>query len=90
MKNTAATTRRIAATVIGPLLAAGAILGGVVAGTTAVAGAQPADVQGCSSMAMPTVRATAAPNAMTRAGQVSAASARNVAESMPPQCPAGS
>lgn len=83
-------TRRTVAAAVGPLLAGGIMIGGMIVGANSVAGAQPATGQFCSSMAMPTVRAVAAPNAMTRAGQVAAARARAVAESMPAQCPSGS
>lgn len=68
------TTRRITAAIAGPLAAVGIALGGVALGQSAPASAQP--TTGCSSMTMPQTSAGAnGPSALTRAGQLSAASA---------------
>lgn len=64
--------RRVAVEIGAPLIAAGILIGGVVAGTSAIAAAQPGDNQ-CSTMSMTSGADQPAPNGMTRAGQVAAA-----------------
>ncbi len=66
--------RTLTASLSGPLVAAGIILGSMVIGETATASAQPTTDSQCSSMPMTDGQdGTAAPNALTRAGQVGAA-----------------
>ena len=63
----------LAATLSGPLVAAGIILGSMVIGEAATANAQPSTDGQCSSMPMTNGQDGTAPNALTRAGQVGAA-----------------
>lgn len=70
---TTAFTRRITATLSGPLVAAGIFMGAMVIGDTATASAQPAADGQCTSMTMTGGQDGTAPNALTRAGQVGAA-----------------
>jgi len=66
-------TRRITTALAGTIAAAGIFAGSLVL-SAAEAGAQPATDTQCSSMAMPAGQAdAAAPNPLTRAGQVGAA-----------------
>ena len=66
-------TRRITTALAGTIAAAGIFAGSLVLGA-AEAGAQPATGTQCSSMSMPAGQAdAAAPNPLTRAGQVGAA-----------------
>ncbi len=67
-------TRRITAGLAGPLVAAGILLGGAVVGGTATAAAQPASSDQCTSMTMTQGSGGTNPNALTRAGQIGAAS----------------
>lgn len=82
--------QRIAATMAGPLLAAGILMGSMVVGDTAAASAQPS-AGTCTSMPMADGQDGTAPNALTRAGQVSAAAGPGASDgSMPANCaPAG-
>lgn len=83
-------TRRVTATLSGPLVAAGIILGSMVIGETATAGAQPGDGQ-CSSMTMTGGQDAAGPNALTRAGQIGAAAGPSASDgSMALNCQAAS
>jgi len=79
--------RTLTASLTGPLVAAGIILGSMVIGEAATANAQPTDGQ-CTSMPMTDGQDTTAPNALTRAGQVGAATAGSSASdgSMPANC----
>jgi hypothetical protein len=65
--------RTLAATLSGPLIAAGVILGSMVLGDSATANAQPSTDGQCTSMPMTDGRDGTAPNALTRAGQLGAA-----------------
>ena len=87
MKNNSA-RRRLSATLSGPLVAAGIILGTMVIGPTATASAQPTTDSQCSGMPMADSRDGTAPNALTRAGQVGSATAGSGASdgSMPADC----
>ncbi len=74
-------TRRIIATLSGPLVAAGLILGSMAIGETATATAQPASDSQCTSMSMTSGQDGTGPNALTRAGQISAASGPSASDS---------
>lgn len=67
-------TRRITTALAGPLVAAGVLLGSALAGDVATAAAQPASAGQCSSMTMTAGQGATNPNALTRAGQIGAAS----------------
>lgn len=78
--------RSLIATAAGPLIAAGIFLGNMTVAGPAVAGAQPGDAQ-CSGMTMTDGQNAGDPNAMTRAGQVRAATAPAPSDgSMPVNC----
>jgi hypothetical protein len=83
--------RTLTATLSGPLVAAGILLGSMVIGESATANAQPATDGGCSSMPMTNGQDGTAPNALTRAGQVGAAAGPSASDgSMAVNCqPAG-
>lgn len=66
-------TRRITAALAGSLVAAGILIGTTAAADPAVAGAQPAAGGQCAGMTMTKARGGANPGALTRAGQVAAA-----------------
>ena len=70
--NTTSFTRRITATLSGPLVAVGIMLGAMVINDTATASADPAPDGQCTSMSMTGGRGGSAPNSLTRAGQVGA------------------
>ena len=80
--------RTLTASLTGPLVAAGIILGSMVIGETATANAEPTTDGQCTSMPMTDGQDTTAPNALTRAGQVGAATAGSSASdgSMPANC----
>lgn len=84
------TVRRAVVDVGAPLIAAGILVSGIVAGTSAIAGAQPGDPQ-CSTMSMTSGADQPAPNGLTRAGQISAAAGPSASDgSMGASCaPAG-
>ena len=65
--------RKLAATLSGPLVAAGILAGSMVIGEPATANAQPTTDSQCSSMTMTNGQDGTAPNGLTRAGQVGAA-----------------
>jgi len=65
--------RKLTASLTGPLVAAGIILGSMVIGESATANAQPTTDGQCTSMPMTGGQDGTAPNALTRAGQVGAA-----------------
>lgn len=72
-------TRRLIAAATGSLVATGMLLG-----TGAIAAAQPTD---CTPMTMTNGASDANPNALTRAGQIGAASAPSASDgSMPVDC----
>lgn len=66
------TVGRAAVEVGTPLIVAGILIGGIVAGTSAIASAQPGDNQ-CSTMSMTSGADVPRPNGLTRAGQLGAA-----------------
>jgi len=83
--------RKLAATLSGPLLAAGILAGSMVIGGSAIAGAQPTTDSQCSSMTMTNGQDGTAPNRMTRAGQVGAAAGPSASDgSMAVNCQAAS
>jgi len=89
--NTTTFTRRITATVSGPIVAAGIILGSMVIGDNATAAAQPTMSGQCTSMTMTDGQGGANPNALTRAGQVGAAAGSGASDgSMAVDCQAAS
>ena len=61
--------RKLTASLTGPLVAAGIILGSMVIGESATANAQPTTDSQCTSMPMTDGQSGTAPNALTRAGQ---------------------
>lgn len=64
-------SRRISATLAGTVIAAGVAVGGLAISTPAIAGAQPASSDQCTSMTMTNGRDIAgAPSNMTRAGRI--------------------
>ena len=65
--------RTLTAAVSGPLVAAGIMLGSMVIGEAASAGADPTSDSQCSSMPMTDGQNASGPSALTRAGQVTAA-----------------
>ena len=79
MTNTAI-TRRITAALAGPLVAAGVLIGTMAATEPAVAGAQPAADGQCASMTMTQPQGGANPGALTRAGQVAAATGSSASD----------
>lgn len=84
------TTRRRTAVILGAL-AAPLIAAGLLLGSSATAGAQPASDTQCSSTTMPTSQAGVTPNGLTRAGQIGSAAATGTpAASMPVDCTAAS
>jgi len=89
--NTIQFTRRITATLSGPLVAAGILLGAMVIGDSATASADPAADGQCTSMAMTGGQGGSAPNGLTRAGQIGAAAGPSASDgSMAVNCqPAG-
>ena len=81
--------RRITATLSGPLVAAGIILGAMVIGDTATASAQPTTDGQCTSMTMTGGQDGTAPNALTRAGQIGSAAGPSASDgSMAVDCQA--
>lgn len=62
--------RKLTASLSGPLVAAGIIIGSMVIGDSATANAQPTIDGPCTSMPMTDGQDGTAPNALTRAGQV--------------------
>lgn len=80
--------RTFTASLSGPLVAAGIILGSMVVGQTATANAQPTTDSQCTSMPMTGGQEGMAPNALTRAGQVGTATTDSNASdgSMPANC----
>lgn len=70
---TTAVGRKFTATLSGPLVAAGIILGSMVISDAGTANADPTTDSQCSSMPMTGGADGTAPNALTRAGQVTAA-----------------
>jgi hypothetical protein len=72
--NTKRFGRTLAATLSGPLVAAGIVLGSMVIGDSATASAQPTSDGQCASMPMTEGQNQNGPSALTRAGQVGAAS----------------
>ena len=71
--NTKRIGRTLTASLSGPLVAGGILLGSLVIGDSATASAQPTSDGQCSSMPMTDGQDASAPNALTRAGQVGAA-----------------
>lgn len=84
-------TRRLTATLSGPLVAAGVILGSMVTGETATAGADPMSGGQCTSMTMTGGQDAPGPGALTRAGQIGAAAGPSASDgSMAVDCQAAS
>ena len=71
--NTKTVGRTLAATLSGPLVAAGIILGSMVIGDPATVSAQPTSDGQCATMPMTGGQGQSAPTALTRAGQVGSA-----------------
>ncbi len=72
--------RKLTASLSGPLVAAGIILGSMVVGESATANAQPTADGQCTSMPMTDGQDGTAPNALTRAGQVGAATGSSASD----------
>jgi hypothetical protein len=88
--NTNPLTRRVTAAMSGSLVAAGLLLGSLVVGEVAAASAQPASDSQCASMPMTSGQAPDS-NALTRAGQISAAAGPSASDgSMAVNCQAAS
>jgi hypothetical protein len=80
------TARGFTTRAAGPIIAAGILLGSLTVAGPAIAGAEPMDNQ-CTSMTMPDGQPATGPNALTRAGQVGAASQPSASDgSMPVNC----
>lgn len=80
------TVRKVAVEVGAPLIAAGILVGGIVAGTSAIAAAQPGDTP-CATMSMTNGADVPTPNGLTRAGQVGAAAGPSASDgSMAASC----
>lgn len=71
--NTKSVGRTLTATLSGPLVAAGILLGSIVIGEAATASAQPTSDGQCAAMPMTEGQDQSGPSALTRAGQVGAA-----------------
>lgn len=84
-------TRRLSAIVAAPLVAAGIAAGALAVGELATAGAQPVSGGQCTSMTMSDGQSGSTANALTRAGQISAATGSGASDgSMAVNCaPAG-
>ncbi len=82
-------SRRISATLAGTFIAAGIALGGLAVGTPAIAGAQPASSDQCTSMTMTNGRdVVGAPDMMTRAGRIASLGPSTADTTMQVNCPA--